>query len=124
MKRILFIFLTVILANAFVFAQSHIQFMGIPLDGGFDTFKENLEQKDIHKNSYGKYGFSGLFFGTIASISVGYNEDNQNVYSVLVCYNQSMTNLSEDKIITLYKQMRQGLKKPGFKHNRLTDNYC
>ncbi len=43
MKRILFISVTVILANAFMFAQSHIQFLDIPLNGEFETFKENLE---------------------------------------------------------------------------------
>ncbi len=109
MKRILLIFITVISANAFMFAQSHIRFLDIPLNGEFDTFKENLEQKDIYKDSYGKYGFSGIFFGTIASVSVGYNEETLNVYSALVRYNQSMTNLSEDKIIALYNRIRQGL---------------
>lgn len=35
------------------------------------------------------------------------------MYTVLLCmrYNQSMTNLSEDKIIALYNLIRQGLKK-------------
>lgn len=111
MKRVLFIFVMAILANAFMFAQSHIQFLDIPLNGEFDTFKEDLEQKDIYKDRSGIYGFSGIFFGKIASISIGYNEETQNVYSALVRYNQSMTNLSEDKIIALYNRISQGLKK-------------
>lgn len=72
MKRV-FSFLAVIIACINVYAQSHIQFMEIPLNGDFDSFKEKLEEKDIHKDSYSKSGFSGFFFGTIAGIEISSN---------------------------------------------------
>ena len=111
MKRTILTLILIVIANIGIFAQSNIQFMGIPLNGDFDSFKEKLEMKDIHKDSLGKYGFSGFFFGKIASISIGYNEETNNVYSAFVRYNQSMTNMSEDKMRILYRNIYQGVKK-------------
>ena len=111
MKRTILTLILIVIANIGIFAQSNIQFMDIPLNGDFDTFKEKLEMKDIHKDSLGKYGFSGFFFGKIASISIGYNEETNNVYSAFVRYNQSMTNMSEDKMRILYRNIYQGVKK-------------
>lgn len=111
MKRTILTLILIVIANIGMFAQSNIQFMDIPLNGDFDTFKEKLEMKDIHKDSLGKYGFSGFFFGKIASISIGYNEETNNVYSALVRYNQSMTNMSEDKMRILYRNIYQGVEK-------------
>lgn len=111
MKRTILTIILVAIANICMFAQSNIQFMGIPLNGDFDSFKEKLEMKDIHKGSLGKNVFSGFFFGKIASISIGYNDETDNVYSSLVRYNQSMTNLSEEKMRILYRNIYQGLKK-------------
>ena len=108
MKRTILTLILIVIANIGIFAQSNIQFMDIPLNGDFDTFKEKLEMKDIHKDSLGKYGFSGFFFGKIASISIGYNEETNNVYSAFVRYNQSMTNMSEDKMRILYRNIYQG----------------
>lgn len=111
MKRILLTIILAVTASAYLFAQTNLHFMDIPLNGNFETFKEKIEQKDLHKNSLGKYGFSGLFFGTIASVSIGYDENTSNVYGATVRYNQSMTNLSEEKMVTLYRKIYQGLKK-------------
>ena len=111
MKKTILTLILIVIANIGIFAQSNIQFMDIPLNGDFDTFKEKLEMKDIHKDSLGKYGFSGFFFGKIASISIGYNEETNNVYSAFVRYNQSMTNMSEDKMRILYRNIYQGVKK-------------
>ena len=54
MKRTILTIILVAIANICMFAQSNIQFMGIPLNGDFDSFKEKLEMKDIHKGSLGK----------------------------------------------------------------------
>ena len=51
MKRTILTIILVAIANICMFAQSNIQFMGIPLNGDFDSFKEKLEMKDIHKGS-------------------------------------------------------------------------
>ena len=88
MKRTILTIILVAIANICMFAQSNIQFMDIPLNGDFDSFKEKLEMKDIHKGSLGKNVFSGFFFGKIASISIGNNDETDNVYSALVRYNQ------------------------------------
>lgn len=111
MRNKLLLFVMIICANVSMFAQSNLQFMNIPLNEDFETFKEKLEQKDIHKDRLGKYNFSGHFFDTIASIRIGYNEETENVYSALVRYNQSMTNLPEAKMKVLYRNIYQGLKK-------------
>ena len=108
MKRV-YIFLVVIISCVAVYAQSHIQFMEIPLNGDFDSFKEKLEEKDINKNSYTKSGFSGFFFGTIASINISYNEETGNVYKAVVRYNESMTGRNRNQIVELYKRICQGL---------------
>ncbi|MDE6310174.1 MAG: hypothetical protein K2L81_08285 [Muribaculaceae bacterium] len=111
MKKLLITTLLLVMVNVLSYAQVHLQFMEIPINGTFDSFKEELEAKDIHKDSYNKWGFSGYFFGTIAGISVDYNEETENVYGVTVRYNQSMTNKSESELVALYKRIAQGLKK-------------
>lgn len=67
MKRV-FSFLAVIIACINVYAQSHIQFMEIPLNGDFDSFKEKLEEKDIHKDSYSKSGFLVSFLEQLQAL--------------------------------------------------------
>lgn len=60
-----FILIAVIMSCITLYAQSHLQFMGIPLNEDFDSFEEKLAEKDIHKDSYNKSGFSGFFFGKL-----------------------------------------------------------
>ena len=109
MKRALS-FLAVIIVSITVYAQSHIQFMEIPLNGDFDSFKEKLEEKDIHKDSYNKSGFSGFFFGTIAGIDISSNKETGSVYKAVVRYNESMTGMNQSQIVALYKRICQGLR--------------
>ena len=105
-----FCFLAIIISCFTVYAQSHIQFMGIPLNGDFDSFKEKLAERDIHKDSYNKSGFSGFFFGVIAGIEVSSNKKTGSVYKAIVRYNESMTGMNQSQIVSLYKRICQGLR--------------
>lgn len=111
MKKILLTTLLIVIVNVLSYAQTHLQFMEIPLNGTFESFKEKLEAKNIHKDSYNKRGFSGYFFGTIAGIDIDYNEETGTVYGATVRYNQSMTNKSENELAALFQRIAQGLKK-------------
>lgn len=109
MTRVL-IFIAVIMSCITLYAQSHIQFIGIPLNGDFDSFKEKLAEKDIHKDSYNKSGFSGSFFGKIAGIDISTNKETGSVYKAVVRYNESMTGMNQSQIVALYNRICQGLR--------------
>lgn len=110
MKRFATLLLSVLIISINMLAQSHMKFMDIPMDGDFETFKEKLTEKEIQKDSYNKRGFSGFFFGTFSGITITDNKSTGNVYKAVVRYNESMTRMSQNQIVELYKKLCQSLR--------------
>lgn len=87
--------LLVIFSTSLCFAQEHLKFMGIPLDGTIDQFQTKLAAKGItvdekdNKNSNFCRHFKGTFFGYNAKITIYYDEFSKLVYLSTVIFNSS-----------------------------------
>lgn len=73
------------------FAQEHLSFKGIPIEGSMTSFCQKLKAKgftqiDCDHNST---LFTGDFTGRQATISVGASDDGKSVYSVVVFFDPS-----------------------------------
>lgn len=91
-------------------AQNHLNFMQIPIDGTVESFGEELIKKDFVKSKYSETTFTGKFYNVICSTELGKDTKNDKVHAVKVRYNQSMTGLSKQGIINLYRNIAVGLK--------------
>lgn len=85
MKRTILFFVLCMIWGA-TFAQQHMKFMGIPLDGTISTFTTKLKAKGVKispnnsQSSAGCRWFVGSFFGQSAKIYVYYNPTTKIVY--------------------------------------------
>lgn len=87
MKRILLTFaLLLILVGAF--AQEHLSFKGIPIEGSISSFCQKLQSKGLTKlgSANNITLFVGDFTGRQATIGVGATDDGKNVHSVGVIW--------------------------------------
>ncbi len=85
MKKMIFS-LCVILAAFTGYAQEHLSFKGIPIEGSISTFCQKLKAKglvQIHSEDNIRL-FSGDFTGRDASIGVIADQSGKNVFSVVV----------------------------------------
>ena len=95
MKYIRPLLLTLVLlfaATGSTYAQEHLKFMGIPIDGTIDNFQKQLATKDIvveksvNKNvGVGMRIFKGRFAGKTCFIAAQYSQ-SKTVYSVMATY--------------------------------------
>lgn len=90
MKRILFS-LVLALYTFNVFAQEHLSFKGIPIEGSMSSFCQKLQSKGLTKlGADGNISaFVGDFTGRHATIGVAATDDGQNVHSVIVVFDSS-----------------------------------
>ena len=85
-KRILTLILLVITMSAF--AQEHMKFMGIPINGQLTTFCQQLEKKNFQLDKMYANGarYVGLFTGEPAYVIVETTPKTHTVCDVLVAY--------------------------------------
>lgn len=90
MKRF---FLTLLIACSTlgIFAQEHLSFKGIPIEGSITEFCKKLESKGFKKLGFenNKMIFEGDFTGRQATVGVATTDDGYSVYSVAVFFKPS-----------------------------------
>ena len=73
------------------FAQEHLSFKGIPIEGSMTTFCQKLKSKGF--TQIGRDNnitmFTGDFTGRQATVGVGASDDGKNVFSVIVLFDPS-----------------------------------
>lgn len=90
MKRILLtLALSLIVVGAF--AQEHLSFKGIPIEGSMSSFCQKLQSKGLTKLASGNKitMFVGDFAGRQATVGVVATDDGENVHSVGVIFDAS-----------------------------------
>lgn len=112
MKRIGLLILTLFLC-VLVSAQTHMKFMGIPLDGTIDVFAQKLKAKGItydadisKKLSPGAKLYTGLFMGENAQFMVMFNAKSRIVYSVVVELSYSTLELAKTPFCAIAEGLR------------------
>lgn len=81
--------------------------MQIPIDGSIESFGESLSLKDFNKSSLSDKSYHGYFYKTFASVEISEDKTNQKINAVKVRYNESMTKLSRQSLINLYRNIVQ-----------------
>lgn len=73
------------------FAQEHLSFKGIPIEGSMTTFCQKLKAKGFTQIDRDKNVtlFSGDFTGRKATVGVVASDDGKNVFSVIVFFEPS-----------------------------------
>lgn len=73
------------------FAQEHLSFKGIPIEGSMTAFCQKLKAKGFTQIDRNKNItlFTGDFTGRKATVGVGASDDGKNVYSVVVFFDTS-----------------------------------
>lgn len=90
MKQIIFTLITLCFAlNSF--AEEHLTFKGIPIEGSMTSFCQKLKSKGLKqvKTDNNATFFVGDFTGRNATIGVGATDDGKNVFSVVVLFDPS-----------------------------------
>jgi hypothetical protein len=90
MKKIVFTLITLCFAlNSF--AQEHLTFKGIPIQGSLTSFCQKLKSKGLTQieNDQTSAIFVGDFTGRKATIGVVATDDGKNVFSVVVLFDSS-----------------------------------
>lgn len=90
MIRILLTFaLSLIMLSGY--AQEHLSFKGIPIEGSMSSFCQKLQSKGLTKlgSENNITLFVGDFTGRQATIGVGATDDGKNVHSVVVFFDDS-----------------------------------
>lgn len=102
MKRLASILLYLHLVVAFTFAQEHLKFMGIPLNGTINQFQTKLAQKGVavdtelsRKLDMGCRAFNGSFSSKRATIYVYYDETTKVVYRAKAVISSSERSLRD-----------------------------
>jgi hypothetical protein len=90
-------------------SDSHMMFMGIPIDGTLDDFAPLLIEKDFTQSSFAKQSFSGMFYETLSTISVSTDKQNETINSVEVTFYTGVNGLSENQMVALYNRIVKGL---------------
>lgn len=102
MKRLYIVILSIMFFSA-SYAQEHLKFMGIPLDGTINQFQAKLVAKgvtlDVAANKHVRVGaraFKGSFSGKNAQIFIYYDESSKVVYRAKVVLESSDINIWEN----------------------------
>ncbi len=90
MKKIVTLLLLALALTAF--AQEHLTFMGIPIDGQLDPFSKALEQQNFHCSSmFANPVFYGFFKSKRANVIVETTPETHIVCQVLVAFQELHT---------------------------------
>lgn len=73
------------------FAQEHLSFKGIPIEGSMTAFCQKLKAKGFTQigSDNNVTMFTGDFTGRQATVGVGASDDGKNVFSVVVLFDPS-----------------------------------
>lgn len=111
MKKLILLFLSVIVCVTMQ-GQTHMKFMGIPLDGTVESFSQKLKAKGINydavaskKLSPGAKLYRGTFMGEKAQFVVMFNAKNRIVYGVGVELSYSTMELAKTPFFNIADQL-------------------
>lgn len=91
--------------------DSHLLFMGIPIDGTLEEFAPKLIEKDFRQDRFTPKCFSGMFYETLSSIYVRTDSNTEKANSVEVQYFTGVNGLNEGQMVSLYNRIVRGLRK-------------
>lgn len=91
-KTVLFILLSAFALTGF--AQEHLEFQNIPIDGNVDSFAQKIMAKgwkydaaqSANLSDYYAKGYVGRYFGRDATLSVLFSQNTKTVYSTQVIF--------------------------------------
>lgn len=113
MKKFLFVLFSVFMCTT-IYGETHMKFMGIPLDGTIDQFAQKLKSKGITYNamaskklSPGAKLYYGTFMGEKAQFVVMFNTKNRIVYGVGVELSYSTKELARIPFLNIAEQLHQ-----------------
>lgn len=113
MKKLILLFLSVIVCMTMQ-GQTHMKFMGIPLDGTVESFSQKLKAKGINydavaskKLSPGAKLYRGTFMGEKAQFVVMFNAKNRIVYGVGVELSYSTMELAKTPFFNIADQLHK-----------------
>ena len=106
MKKIITLLLLAVTMSAF--AEDHMKFMGIPINGQLTTFCQALEKKNfrLDKMYANSARYEGLFTGEVAYVIVETTPKTHTVYDVLVAY---QNNVKWGEMERLYFELKEQL---------------
>lgn len=115
MKKLILLFLSVIVCVTMQ-GQTHMKFMGIPLDGTVESFSQKLKAKGINydavaskKLSPGAKLYRGTFMGEKAQFVVMFNAKNRIVYGVGVELSYSTMELAKTPFFNIADQLHKSI---------------
>ncbi len=109
MKKLLFLLFACLISSMIHAQGSHLNFLGSPIDGTLEEYKEFLEKKDFRRDMSDK-SYAGYFFNKFCTLNLRVNEDTKKVSSVEVYYYSKAHGHSQETLISLYNRIKQGLK--------------
>lgn len=106
MKRFLLTLATSLIAFG-VFAQEHLSFKGIPIEGSMTSFCQKLVAKGFNKigTQNNITLFVGDFTGRQATVGVAATDDGKSVHSVVVVFDESSEWNTLVKTYNYYKDL-------------------
>lgn len=112
-QRFIFMILLNFMVSSCIFGQTeHMKFMGIPINGHINSFKEKIIKKGFKDDSYninvnpvGCKIFNGPFFGRKTILYIYYNDKTKIVYRVKVLFLTSNSDVTNQ----LYKELEKSL---------------
>nr|DAI31137.1 MAG TPA: hypothetical protein [Caudoviricetes sp.] len=94
--------------------QTHMKFMGIPLNGNVELFTQKLKAKgltcDVAKTKASPSGvkiYKGLFMGEDSEFMVFFNPKDKNVFAVEVSMDYSSLELAKTPFANILKQLKE-----------------
>ncbi len=114
-----FITLVLLAITMSAFAQEHMKFMGLPIDGQLTTFCQALEKKNfqLEKERNGRARYEGSFTGKPVYVIVETTPKTYTVCDVLVVYKDNNTwGEMEDLYVGLKEQLTAKYDEPAEWH--------
>ena len=94
--------------------QTHMKFMGIPLNGNVESFTQKLKAKgltcDVAKTKASPSGvkiYKGLFMGEDSEFMIFFNPKDKNVFAVEVSLDYSSLELAKTLFANILKQLKE-----------------
>lgn len=94
--------------------QTHMKFMGIPMNGSVELFTQKLKAKgltcDVAKTKASPSGvkiYKGLFMGEDSEFMIFFNPKDKNVFAVEVSMDYSSLELAETPFTNIFNQLKE-----------------
>lgn len=109
MRRLFLLSVTILLSIVIQAQVSHLNFLGAPIDGTLQEYREFLEKKNYRRDMSDK-SFAGYFFDKFCTLHIGVNDEIDKICSVEVYYYSKAHGHSQETLVYLYNRIKQGLK--------------